>query len=246
MKLMTTLLALLCFALTATGVRAKQTPEVSVDAPYVEMHTGPGRGYPVFHTLEKDETVRVLKRRTDWFKVETNKGKKGWVSREQMQDMVDTTGEPFIYPEPAFGDYAARRWELGVTGGEFEGASSLSVIGGLRMSANLSTELSLTQVTGDFSDSKLVAINIVHQPFPNWRATPFFTLGAGVIRTEPSATIVATEDRTDNTLQAGIGARIYVTRRFLARVEYRSHVILTSRDENEEADEWKVGFSVFF
>jgi opacity protein-like surface antigen len=243
---MMTLIALLCFSLASTHARSKADPQVSVDAPYIEMHTGPGRGYPVFNVLERNEVARVLKRRTDWFKIETKKGQRGWVSRAQMEHTLDASGEPFVTPEPEFGDYATRRWELGVTVGEYEGADSLSLIGGLRLTANLSTELNLTQITGSFSDSKLLSLNIVHQLFPNWRATPYFLLGAGVIRTEPSATIVSTEDRTDNTLQAGLGARIYITRRFLARIEYRSHVILTSRDENEEANEWKVGFSVFF
>jgi hypothetical protein len=30
------------------------------------------------------------------------------------------------------------------------------------------------------------------------------------------------------------------------RMEYRNHEIFTSRDDNEEIDEWKVGFAVFF
>lgn len=246
MKSMITLISLLCLLLSVTPARAKEATRVSVDAPYIEMHTGPGKGYPVFHVIERNEVAGVLKRRTDWFKVETKKGKKGWVSRAQMENTLKANGEPLVLPEPVFGDYASRRWELGVSGGEYGGANSLSLIGGMRMTANLSAELSFTQITGSFSDSQLFAISLVHQLFPQWRATPYVKLGAGVIRTEPAATIVATEDRTDNTLQAGVGARIYVTRRFLARVEYSSHVILTSRDNNEEANEWKIGFSVFF
>jgi hypothetical protein len=226
--------------------RAANTPKVTVDAPYIEMHTGPGRGYPVFHVIERHEITEVLKRRTDWFEVRTPRGKTGWVSRRQMEQTLNARGEPFIAAEPDFDNYASRRWELGVAGGDYEGADSLSVIGGLRMTANLSAELILSQVTGNFSDSQLLTVNVVHQFFPEWRATPYFSLGAGVIRTEPSATIVATEDRTDNTLNAAIGARIYITRRFLARLEYRSHVVLTSRDENEEAKQWQIGFSVFF
>jgi hypothetical protein len=176
----------------------------------------------------------------------TAKGQTGWVSRQQMEQTLSASGKPFVQAEPAFNDYASRRWELGVAGGEYEGANALSLTGGFRATANLSAELSFSQITGSFSDSQLVSINVVHQFFPEWRATPYFSLGAGVIRTEPSATIVATEDRTDNTLNAAIGARIYITRRFLARLEYRSHVLLTSRDENEEAKQWQIGFSVFF
>jgi len=53
-------------------------------------------------------------------------------------------------------------------------------------------------------------------------------------------------DRTDEIAHAGFGIRTYVGRRFLFRTEYNSYVVFTSRDENEEVDEWKVGFSFFF
>ena len=246
MKTAITRVLLLLLLLPVIPARAADSPVVSVAAPYIEMHTGPGRAYPIFHVIERDEIAQVRKRRTDWFKVVTVKGKTGWVSRQQMEQTLSASGEPFVQAEPAFNDYASRRWELGVAGGEYEGASALSLTGGFRATANLSAELSFSQITGSFSDSQLLTINVVHQFFPEWRATPYFSLGAGVIRTEPSATIVATEDRTDNTLSAAIGARIYITRRFLARLEYRSHVLLTSRDENEEAKQWQIGFSVFF
>ena len=36
-----------------------------------------------------------------------------------------------------------------------------------------------------------------------------------------------------------------LTRRFLLRAEYKSYVVFTSRDENEEVEEWKVGFAFF-
>jgi hypothetical protein len=32
----------------------------------------------------------------------------------------------------------------------------------------------------------------------------------------------------------------------LLRAEYKSYVVFTSRDENEEVEEWKVGFAFFF
>lgn len=76
--------------------------------------------------------------------------------------------------------------------------------------------------------------------------TPYFTLGAGVINTETKGTVVATEDRTDNIVHVGVGVRTYLTRRFVFRAEYKSYVVITSRDNNEEPSEWKAGFSFFF
>ena len=68
----------------------------------------------------------------------------------------------------------------------------------------------------------------------------------GIVRTEPQASIVATEDREDEVAHAGLGANVYLSDRFILRLEYKRHTVLTSRDDNEEIDQWKTGFSVFF
>ena len=73
-----------------------------------------------------------------------------------------------------------------------------------------------------------------------------FSLGAGVINTSPKSTIVPFPDRTDEIGHVGAGLRVYAMRRFLLRAEYKSYVVFTSRDENEEVEEWKVGFAFFF
>jgi hypothetical protein len=111
---------------------------------------------------------------------------------------------------------------------------------------NLSGEVWVSQALGRFSDSTLVTLNIVHLMYPDWRASPYFTLGGGVIKTEPKATLVATTDRTDTVALAGAGVRVYLTRRFVFRGEYKTHVVFTSRNDNEEVQEWKAGFSFFF
>ena len=38
---------------------------VSVADPYLELRTGPGRGFPVVQVVERGETVEVETRRTD-------------------------------------------------------------------------------------------------------------------------------------------------------------------------------------
>ena len=52
------------------AVEAKQTHlELVVTRPYLEMHTGPGRGFPVFYVVGRGEIVTVLYSRTDWYRV---------------------------------------------------------------------------------------------------------------------------------------------------------------------------------
>ena len=86
----------------------------------------------------------------------------------------------------------------------------------------------------------------MHQPFPDWWVSPYFRLGTGQIRIQPSATLVEAEDREDNLFQTSLGAYVYLTRRFFLRLEMTQHQILTSRDTNEEVNEWQLGFNVYF
>ena len=53
-------------------------------------------------------------------------------------------------------------------------------------------------------------------------------------------------DRTDQTAYIGVGARYYLTRRFFLRAEAKERVVFTSRNDNEELTEWKVGLAFFF
>ncbi|UTW45286.1 outer membrane beta-barrel protein [bacterium SCSIO 12696] len=246
------LASILLIALPNNPAFADKAPLIATVAdPYLEMHSGPGRGYPIFHVVEKGETVETLKSRTDWFKVRVQKGidgreRVGWVHRSQMGRTLSPNGEQLGLQHAGFDDFKNSRWEMGISAGDFEGASSLNGNLGYRITENITTELRLTHAIGNFSDNTLASINIQNQPFPQWRVSPYFSLGAGVIRTQPNATLVQVEDRTDSTLNVGIGARAYITRNMVLRAEYRNHVILTSRDQNEEVKEWTLGISIFY
>ena len=122
----------------------------------------------------------------------------------------------------------------------------ITAYAGYMMTRNLSVELQLSQAFGDFSDALIASINLLAQPFPEWRASPFFLLGTGVIHTDPNVTLVSEEDRTDQITNVGVGLRVYLTRRFIFRAEYQNHVILQTTDDNQEIDEWKAGFAFFF
>jgi len=241
------ILALVQFAIAAHAAGAEREPrEVAIADAYIELHTGPGRGYPVFFVAERGEQIALLKRRTEWFKVQVARGQEGWVHFEQLATTLELDGEPFDLPALGFSEYAARRWEVGALYGDFGGANVIAAYGSRSFTPNLSGELWVSQALGRFSDSTMATVNIVHLMYPDWRASPYFTLGAGVINTEPKATLVATTDRTDSLATAGAGVRMYLTRRFVFRAEYKAHVVFTSRNDNEEVREWKAGFSFFF
>jgi hypothetical protein len=247
MHRLVSLLALLTILVTAVA-KADDTPrKILIADPFIELHTGPGRGYPVFHVIERGREVTILKRRTDWFQVRTDRDVEGWVAREQMIATLEPTGEPLDLGEPARDNYMSRRWQAGVMAGDFGGASLISVFGGYAFSDNLSVELTLNHILGEFSNGVSATLGLMHVFVPEWRLSPYFTLGTGIIYTDPKSTLVQSQDRTDQIGYVGGGLQFYLTRRFMLRSEFRNNVIFTSRNDNEEVDEWKyLGFAFFF
>lgn len=240
------LLLLLAAPLPAAAWFERYQPTVHVAAPFVDLHTGPGRGYPVFHSATEGETLVILKRRTGWLKVRADRGAEGWMPESALRDTIGPDGAAPAVPEYGLGHYAQRRWEFGASAGDFDGASSLSAHVGFALTPNILLLLEGTQILGDYSDSVMGSGNVVMIPFPEWRVSPFFRIGTGIIETSPQTTIVRSDDRTDEIVNAGIGASMYLGDRFTMRAEYLRHTVLTSRDDNEEIDQWKAGFSVYF
>lgn len=237
-------LAFLCLGAGAYGKRAPYIVEIA--DPYIEMHTGPGRGFPIFHVAERGETIEVTTRRTDWFKVRTEGGKQGWVSAAQLSETLQPDGSPTEIRDPDRADYVARRRELGFMLGDFDGANIMTLYGAWLFSDNMSLELRTSAITGDFSSGWMLNANLLHQPFPRWYVSPYFALGTGLLRIEPKATLVEAEDRTDQEAHVSFGLRSHLGRRFLLRAEYTSYVVFTERDNNEEPNAWTLGFSFFF
>jgi len=238
---------LFCSLLLLGIVHAEDdVPRVQVADPYLEMQTGAGSGYPVYHVVERGEWVQILKRKTEWFKVRTDAGKEGWVRREQMERTLTPAGTALKITDVAEGDFARRRWEIGISTGDFSGATIINAWSGYGFTRNLSVELSASQILGSYSSSIMGNIGLLAHPFPEWRFSPYFTLGTGVIQTTPKTSLVQTQDRTNNTTHVGLGLRIYMAKRFIIRADYKNLVIFTSQDENQSITVWQIGFAAFY
>jgi len=227
---------------------AEEYRVVQIADPFIELRTGAGRGYPVFLVVERGETITVLKRRTDWFKVRTKDGKEGWVMLSQLQQTLGPTGDKTRFNEIAISDFLRYRWEIGVSGGDYGGARDISLYAGHRFAEHLSAELTLSQALGSYSSSLSAKLGLLAHPFTEWRYSPFFALGTGVVRTNPRTTLVQTADRSDQFASVGIGMQAYMTRRFVFRIEYNDYIVFSAtnaNDTNEEIHEWKAGFAIF-
>jgi hypothetical protein len=225
---------------------AREYLQLFVTEPYLELHTGPGRGYPVFHVVPRDASVDVLFRRTDWFKVRTERGVEGWASQGDMLKTVLADGSPFRFPLGDRAGFADHRWEMGIFAGQYGAATLVSGYAALSFNSQLHLEGSVGNFLGKFTNGVTGDIGLAHIIMPESRWSPFLTLGVGIVHTEPKATLVQPANRTEQSAYVGGGLRFYLTRRFFLRAEYQAHYIFTKRNENEEADEWKLGFAFFY
>jgi hypothetical protein len=225
---------------------AKSTATVVVQDAYLDLRTGPGRGFPATRSIERNASIQLLRQRTDWIKVRTVDGREGWVHRTQLERTLTPGGAEVRVAGPSPEARTEHRWEVGLGTGDFGGANVVTVNGAYALTPNLLVRADVSHLLGDYSNGWLGTAGIAHVVMPAWRVSPFFGIGGGVLSVSPKATLVQAEDRTDSVAYAALGARGFLTNRFLLQAEYRSYVVFTSRDENEEIDEWTVGFTYFF
>lgn len=219
---------------------------VQVSEPFIELRTGPSDVYPVVHTTERGEWLTILLRKTSWMKVQDDKGRQGWVDIEDIVLTKDVSGDPVAITAPRFDDFRTRRWEGGLMMGEYDSTAVNAAYLGYWMTENISAELWGSQILGERSEIRMVSLNLLHQPFPRWRYSPFFSIGVGEAFIKPKETLVQPDNTEESQMNVGVGMRFYVTDRYFVRMEVKDYKIFTQEESNEEATEWKLGLSVFF
>jgi hypothetical protein len=225
---------------------ARELLQVFVAEPYLELHTGPGRGYPVTQVVARGEAVDIIKRRTDWFRVRSERGVEGWAS---LRDMARTQLADGTFLKIDLGDrseFTDHRWEMGGMVGDFDGANLISAFAARRINPNLGVDVAISQYLGRQRNGYMADIGINHVFAPEWRFSPFLTLGGCLFRVDNDPQRPQLVDRTDQCAYVGVGFRFYLTRRFFLRGEYKERVVFTSRNDNEELKEWKAGLAFFF
>jgi hypothetical protein len=239
-------LAFLALCCTPAVSSAREHLQVFVTEPYLELHTGAGRGYPVFNVVPRDQSVWVLFRRTDWFKVRTEKGVEGWASQRDMLKTELADGTPFIFDLGDRSGFTSHHFEAGAFLGVWGGANYVSAFGSYSFNSQLALEASVGNFFGKYYDGVTGDLGLSHVVMPEWRISPFFTIGTGLVHFEPKVSLVQPSDHVEQTAYVGAGLRCYLTRRFFIRAEFKEHYLFTNLNQNQRAAEWKMGFAFFF
>jgi hypothetical protein len=219
---------------------------VQVTDPYIELHTFPGRGYPIFFVAARGEWIAIELRHTDWYKVRTAGGKEGWVTRSQLQTTLAESGLQQAFPDVALNDYLARRVELGAGYGRFHREPMIKFWLSYRLSDTLTIESTFGQVQGVFSGSTLWHVNLQAEPWSDQRFSPFAGIGIGRFKNIPNQSLVAFQTTDARLADAIVGARYHLSDRFMIRADYAIYTAFVSDQRSTEYRAATAGISFFF
>jgi hypothetical protein len=219
---------------------------LQVTDPYIELHTGPGRGYPVFFVAAREEWIEIELRHTDWYRVRAAGGQVGWVHRTQLTTTLTEAGVPKGLRDIALDDYLQRRMDFGASWGRFSSEPMLKLWGTYRLAETLSVEFDLGQVQGVYSGTDFWNVNLVSEPWADRRLSPFFAIGLGKFRNVPNASLVGAITTSAKLADASAGLRYHVSDRFVLRADYTLYTAYVSEVQTREFKAWTVGLGFFF
>lgn len=253
MRFLQLLLSLSLFAICTQKAAAASEHEpqwLEVIDPYIEVHSGPGRGYPVFYVIEQGERVDIITRRPDWYEVRTESGKTGWTTAAQISRTIQTTGEPADLPTVTHGDYLKRSWRAGFNSGQFssgelESSELFSITAGYHPLSWLSAEVEGGKIFGTDIKGDFYSVNLVVEPFSEWTLSPVIMLGRGSMKIDSEPKLVPLEIKDSSFNQYGLGFNYYLGRNFLFKGDYRAYSVSTDNN-NVSLKAWTIGFNSFF
>lgn len=222
------------------------TERLQVTEAYIELRTGPGRGFPVFFVAGRDEWIEIELRHTDWYKVRTDGGKVGWVNRQQLESTLTAAGNRKSFRDILLDDYLSRRVQMGAAWGHFKSEPMLKLWSSYRLSETLSVEGTVGQVQGVFSGTDFWHINLLAEPWSDRRFSPFAGIGFGKFKNFPNLSLIGAQT-TDAKLSNGvIGVRYHLSDRFVVRADYSLYTAFVADTHSAEYRAFTVGISFFF
>jgi len=238
-------LAVTTFTL-CTASLASAAEQVQITDPYIELHTGPGRGFPIFFVAPRSQWIGIELRHTDWYKVRTEDGKVGWVTRQQLESTLTDAGDKKTFRDMLLDDYLSRRVQMGAAWGQFKSEPMLKLWTSYRFSETLSAEGTLGQVQGLFSGTDFWHINLLSEPWSDQRISPFFSIGLGKFKNIPNPSLIGATPTDAQLANASIGVRYYLTDRFVLRSDYTFYTAFVADTRSLEYRALTAGISFFF
>ena len=230
----------------ASSTESIVSERLTVADPYLEMRSGPGRGYPVFFVVARGQSVVVELRHTDWYKLRAEGGQIGWVHRKQLETTLTAAGSSKTFRDIALDDYLSRRVQMGAAWGRFKSEPMLKLYASVKLSDTLSVEGDLGQVQGVFSGTNFWHVALHSEPWSDRRLSPFFGVGVGQFKNFPNQSLVGSTNTDAKLAHAIVGARFYLSERFVLRADWAVYAAFVSDQRSTEYRAVTAGVSFFF
>ena len=228
------------------GATAKAEERLQIADAFIELRSGPGRGFPVFFVASRSEWIAIELRHTDWFKVRTDGGKVGWVNRQQLETTLTAAGGQKTFRDILLDDYLSRRVQLGAAWGQFKSEPMLKLWTSVRVSETLSLEGTIGQVQGVFSGTDFWHLNVVAEPWSDQRFSPFVSIGVGKFKNFPNLSLIGAAPTDAKLAHAGLGVQYHISDRFVLRADYALYTAFVADTRTTEYRAFTAGLGFFF
>jgi Bacterial SH3 domain len=245
-RLFLLILCLSHLAVAGVALGEEEYQRTTVVEPFLEIHTGPAGSYPVFYVAEKGEEIRLLKRRTDWYKVRLSNGKEGWVYRGDIEKTLLAQGRKKNSFERFYDNHIPGRLAMGWGVGTFGGDPSLYVRADYLLIETIKAEIDATFVSGDEGTTQIYGGGIVIVPYRGRWLSLSGMMGAGILKSTPSDLLINASGDTSPEAHAGIGVSIRLVRNLLLDGQFRNFTVFSSTDNTQEFQEYSLGLSFQF
>jgi hypothetical protein len=224
---------------------------VEVTDPYLEVRTGPGRGYPITFVVPRGEWIGVLLRQTDWFKVQTERGKQGWVHRTQLRNTLSAAAAHESLRDIVLEAYLRQRVELGAAWGHIKSEPMVKLWTGYRPHETLLIEAAVGQLQSGFAGTEFWQINLNAEPWSDRTWSPFLAIGAGRFRNlpatgSPSAITTSTALANAKFLDGSLGIRYRLGEHYALRADYTIYTIFIGNNRISEFRAATFGMTFLF
>lgn len=204
------------------GMAAAASAQVEVRDPYLDLHTGPGRGYPITRSIGRGTAIEIQHRHTDWYRIRSAEAD-GWVHRSQLQATLAAAGADRDTRAALLDRHIAGRLRAGLSVGVFEDDPMVAFWGSYQLDPTWALALLLGQAAGDFSSTHMLRLEAVAQPWPEQRIPVHLLLGIGRFENVPRQTLVESTEEDAFAFSAGAGISKQLEPRFGLRADWRWH-----------------------
>ncbi len=206
---------------------------------YIELHTGPGRGFPVFHIVEHGHNVSILKQKTDWYQVRSERDKIGWVHGEQMANTLTIGAEIRRFETVMAARRQTQRIGVGFAAGIIDDGDAATFNMSYRITKRLFGELTVSQATNVIDNTLLAYVGANIDIF-TWA---YASVGVGLLETKPTSDTVFGDVIKNNIINAGLGVKVKIGTRIYWQTAAKLHFFT---DGEEQYFDLQTGLMAFF